>query len=274
MRNLLLLPAILVSMALWAQQEVRITDGKALSSAQDVRKVKGAQEGLQKAGFPQEEIGTIMEYGDLSKWPEGIRTDTARTSNGPYIINYAGFRLCRFTQDTAEWAVVMVPAAYNLHMPDVMRPIGDFYLALPDQVLADADKPKARPAVSRGPRWENRPKAKIIKADGLYGAYVLAGDSTGLKALERRGLSKAEIDAVIFRSTERNWPEGIDSYEKRETRQKKFHKYRAYLGATWGDKVLLIVPTAKNKHMPAAMRPYMDLYFVYSTDAVKVAQRK
>lgn len=274
MRSLLFLPVLLVSAALCAQQEVRITDAQALSGALDVRKTKEAQEALQAAGFPKEEISTITEYGDRAKWPEGIRTDTARASNEPYIINYAGFRLCRFTKDTVSLAVVMIPAAYNLHMPDVMRPIGDFYMVLRDDALTNAEKPKARPAVSRGPRWESLPKAKIVMADRLYGNYILGNDSAALKALEGRGLSKAEIDAVIFRSTERNWPDGIDSFEKREGKQKQFRRYRAYLGAEWGDKVLLIVPTAKNRHMPVTMRPYMDLYFVYSAKAVKVGKRK
>lgn len=275
MRRSLLLPVVLVSAtALWAQQEVRITDAKALSGAPDVRKAKGAREALVAAGFPEEEIRTITEYGDLSKWPDGIRSDTARLRNEPYIINYTGFRLCRTGQDSTDIAVVMFPAAYNDHMPDGMRPLGDFYMALPDGALSLAEKPKRRPAVSRGPRWENLPKAKIIQPDGLYGAYILADDSVALKALAARGLSRAEIDAVIFRSTERNWPDGIDNFEKRYPKLEKFRKYRAYLGAQWEDKVLLIVPTVKNRRMPVTMRPYMDLYFVYGNGAIKAGKRK
>lgn len=263
-----------LSTALWAQTEVRITNAATLGDAPDTRKVKGIQEALQAAGFPKEEIQTILAYGDRDQWPEGIRSDTARASNAPYIINYEGFRLCTLAPDTAPLAVVMIPAAYNTHMPDGMRPLGDFYMVLPERALTNAERPKPRPAVSRGPRWEGRPKAKIIKADGLYGAYDLATDTTGLKALEARGWSRPEIDAVIFRSTERNWPEGIDNFEQRYPKLAKFPKYRAYLGAEWDDKVLLIIPTAKNRRMPVTMRPYMDLYFVYGKDAVKVGHRR
>lgn len=270
MRSLFLVLTLAALPGLFAQQEVRITDATALDGAPDVRKVKGVEEALQAAGFPKEEIRIIREYGDRSQWPEGIRSDTARAARAPYIINYVGFRLCNFMQDTVQGAVVMIPAAYNDHMPEEMRPPGDLYIALPERALANAGKPKPRPAVSRGPRWERRPKVKIIKPDGLYGTYDLAADPAALAALEGGGLSRAEIDAVIFRSTERNWPDGIDSFEKRFPRIDRFRKYRAYLGAKWDDKVLLIVPAAKNRRMPVLMRPYMDLYFVYSATAVKV----
>ncbi|MCB0811484.1 MAG: hypothetical protein KDB96_19575, partial [Flavobacteriales bacterium] len=126
---------------------------------------------------------------------------------------------------------------------------------------------------SRGPRWKTRAQVKIIKPDELYAAYNLAADSAGLSALARTGMSRAEVDAVVFRSTERNWPEGIDSFEDRYPRIGKFTKYRAYLGARWGDKVLLIIPVEKNRRMPTAMRPYVDLYFVYNASSVKILGR-
>jgi hypothetical protein len=33
--------------------------------------------------------------------------------------------------------------------------------------------------------------------------------------------------------------------------------------------VLLIIPVEKNRRMPVAMRPFVDLYFVYKASAVK-----
>lgn len=274
MRSLLLPFAFLLLHSAYAQQEVRITDARALDQARDVRKAKGAEEALEQKGFPKVEIGTILEYGDRSMWPEVLRSDTARASHAPYIVNYSGFRLASFSQDTVLFSVVMIPAMYNTHMPDGMRPLGDFYLVLPESALTNAEKPQPRPAVSRGPKWDHRPKAKIIKPDGLYGAYNLGTDSAGLRALEALGLSREETEAVVFRSTERNWPEGIASFEKRFPRLERFRKYKAYFGAKWDDKVLLIVPAARNRRMPVVMRPYMDLYFVYSAKAVKVEQKK
>ena len=274
MRSLLFTLSFALLPYLFAQQEVKIADTQALAGARDVSKSKAAQESLQAEGFTEEEISVIREFGDLDQWPEGIRTDTARASNAPYVINYVGFQLSSFQQDTSRMAVVMIPARSNIHMPEGLRPLGDFYLVLPEQALKNVEAPKRRPVVSRGPQWKKRAKVKIIKPDGLYAAYDLAADTVGLRALAKTGMSMPEIEAVIFRSTERNWPEGIDNFEKRYPLLDKFSKYGAYLGARWGDKVLVIVPVEKNRRMPLAMRPYLDLYFVYTAPAVKILGRK
>ncbi|MCL4283002.1 MAG: hypothetical protein KJZ58_12145 [Flavobacteriales bacterium] len=274
MRTASLLAFLLLLPRLFAQEEVRITDPKAMEHARDVRKTKGAEEALLAAGLNELEIGVIREYGDREDRPQGIRGgDSTYAANAPYIINYTAFKLCTFQADTQQLAVVMLPAASNIHMPEDMRPLADFYVVVPDRALKQADRPKPRPEVSRGPRWKTRAQVKIIKPDELYAAYNLAADSAGLSALARTGMSRAEVDAVVFRSTERNWPEGIDSFEDRYPRIGKFTKYRAYLGARWGDKVLLIIPVEKNRRMPTAMRPYVDLYFVYNASSVKILGR-
>ena len=38
--------------------------------------------------------------------------------------------------------------------------------------------------------------------------------------------------------------------------------------------MLLIVPVEKNKKMPALMRPYVDLYFIYSASAVVIKEKQ
>lgn len=271
MRSLLLLLSIALLPALFAQQQVQITEVAALDAAPDLRKVKEIPGALQAAGFNGEELQTILDFGNRQNWPEGIRSDTARAANAPYIPNYVCFRLCAFNRDGDQQEVLMVPARNNIHMPEEMRPLGDFFLALPEHALSNVEEnAQKRPTVSRGPAWAHRPKVKIVKADELFGSYDLEADSAGLKALEDAGMSPAEIDAVVFRSTERNWPEGMDNLDKRIPLLKRFTKYKAYLGAQWDDKALLIVPVAKNRRMPVNMRPYIDLYFVYSLPGVKV----
>lgn len=272
--RLLLIALLAVPLAqAHAQQEVRIADAEALGEAVDVRKHKAVPGALLVQGLTEEEVNVVLQAGDIQGWPPGIRTQSARDTNAPYIINYVGFRLGSFMQDSSLMAVVMLPARNNIHMPEGMRPEGDFYLVLPDRALHTVETPKRRPAVSRGPRWKKRPRVKIIKPDELYATYDLAADSAGLRALAQAGMSGPEIDAVIFRSTQRNWPDGIDSFEERYPLLERFTKYRAWLGASWNDKVLLIVPVEKNRRMPQAMRPYLDLYFVYALPAVRVRGR-
>ena len=159
-------------------------------------------------------------------------------------------------------------------MPEGMRPLADFYLVLPDRALENVEAPKPRPTISRGPQWKKNAKVKIIKPDQLYAAYDLAKDTVGQRALYQAGMSRPEIEAVIFRSTERNWPDGIESFEKRYPLLDKFKRYHAYLGARWDDKVLLIVPVEKNRRMPVLMRPFVDLYFIYTVTGVEVSGKK
>jgi len=104
----------------------------------------------------------------------------------------------------------------------------------------------------------------------LFASYMLADDAAGMQALTDAGLSSAEIDAVVFRSHERNWPDGIDSFNERATHIARFVKYKACVAASWDDKVVLIIPVERNRKLPRPMRPYVDIYMVYARDAVTI----
>jgi hypothetical protein len=190
------------------------------------------------------------------------------------VRNYTAYRVCTYTEDSVKRSVLMVPARSNIHMPEDLRPQADFYLAVPDAALEEVVAAQPRPTISRGPRWKNLREARIIKPDELYATYDLGSDSAGLEALRSRGLSQPEIDAVVFRSHERNWPEGMDSFDERYPRMADLKRYKAYFAARWNDKVLLIIPVEKNRKMPALMRPYVDIYFIYAASAVEVKERK
>jgi hypothetical protein len=272
MRSLALTLFSAFASALLAQSQVKIIHADALANAPSVRKDKAAVQAIAKGGFSDEETDQILQYGDRDQWPTGIRTEDSLKANAPYVVNYVGFRLCAYQGDTCMMALIMVPAKENLHMPNGMRPLADFYVALPERALQNVQERRNCPAISRGPAWKRKPKVKIIKPDELFGAYDLSSDSVGLKALADAGMSRPEIDAVVFRSTERNWPDGIDSFDERYPLLAKFTKYHAYLGAKWDDKVLVIVPVERNKRMPVAMRPFVDLYFVYAKAGVKLGK--
>ena len=269
MRSLSLLSALVLLNGLFAQQEVSIANASALDDAPDLRAVPGLPDTLRAAGLAEQEVASAMEHGDRAHWPESLRTDSLRTALAAQVPNYTGLRVCRIMQDSLAFAVVRLSAKGNIHMPEGLRPDTDLYLVLPEQALRNIQPQPRYAAQSHGPRWDNRAKARIVKADDVYGTYDLSTDSLALAALARSGMSKPEIDAVVFRSMERNWPEGIDNFRKRLELMGEFTKYSTYLGARWADKVLLIVPVEKNQELPEAMRPYMDMYFVYNASAVK-----
>ncbi len=274
MRAYLLLLPLLCTLPSAAQRQVKITGPLSLETAPDVRKAKNAEAGLAAAGVVPDQLELVNRYGDRSYWPMGIQDDSARVANIPYIQNYTAFRVCNYLVDSMPMSIIMVPARDNIHMPEEMRPLVDLYMALPDVALTEVDNGRTRPLISRGPRWKDLPNAQITKPDDLYATYALTADSTALKTLERAGMSKAEIDAVVFRSIETNWPVGINTFDRRYPHLEKFKKYKMYLAAEWGDKVLLIAPWEKNKGMPTVMRPAMDLYFVYNKAAVTVKGKR
>ena len=256
------------------QQQVKISDARILDDPEPVRKSRGAEAALQASGVTAEQMAQVLQYGDAEHWPTGIKTDSLRLANQPYIQNYSCFRVASYPEDSVTKTIIMVPARENIHMPEEMRPLSDFYLLVPEKAIADVNTGRQRPEISRGPKWKNLATAKILIPEDLYATYDLGRDSVGLKALADRGLSQPEIDAVVFRSTDRNWPDGIDSFEERQKLLPKFKKYKAFVGAKWEDKVLLIIPVEKNKKQPILMRPFVDLYFVYNASAVEVKAKK
>ena len=274
MRSLSLPYFLVLSLCSLAQQQVRITDAQVLNDPMPIGKSRGAEAALQASGITAEQQALVLKYGDSDHWPEGIKSDSARKANEAFIQNYACFRIATFAEDSVTKSIIMVPAASNIHMPDAMRPLADLYVLASERSITEVNSGKPRPEISRGPKWKRLPSAKILKPEQLYATYDLSTDSLALAAMARRGMSPAEIDAVVFRSTDRNWPDGIDTFDERQKLLPKFSKYKAFVGAKWDDKVLLIIPVEKNKKQPVLMRPYVDLYFVYDKSAVQIKEKK
>lgn len=271
--RILFLPALLVTVLCTAQAPIKIIDPKAVDPTSDLRRDKQAMAGLEAAGITSEEQDLVADQSIASIWPKGLLNDSARAANAPYIQNYSGFRLGNFLRDTVRYAVVMIPAASNIHMPEAMRPIADLFLALPEKAIANVNSGIVRPRISRGPRWKGLREAKILKPDELFATYELAADSAA-KAAMLRTMSEAEYGQVVFRSNETNWPDGMDTFDERFPRIQEFKKYKAFASAKWDDKILLIVPAEKNKKMSALLRPYVDLYLIYSKSAIDVKEKK
>ncbi len=271
--RILLFPTVLLSVLCIAQAPVKIIDPTSVDPKGDLRRDKLAMAGLQAAGLTGDEQDLVADQSSLSIWPKGLLNDSARAANAPYIQNYSAFRLGNFVRDTVRYAVVMLPAATNIHMPDDMRPLADLFLALPEKAVVNANTGVVRPRISRGPRWKSLREAKILKPDELFATYELAADSAAKTAMLRT-MSESEYDQVVFRSNETNWPDGINTFDERFPRIQDFKKYKAYASAKWEDKILVIIPAEKNKKMPALLRPYVDLYFIYTKGAVEVKEKK
>ncbi|MCB0765398.1 MAG: hypothetical protein R2815_09480 [Flavobacteriales bacterium] len=270
-RSIPVLCALLASSWLSAQNDLRITDVTALSGTIDPATDKAAMAGLQAAGLPDEQVKEVMAHASPDQWPPGLRTDSARTANATAARNYVAQRVCTYLDSDRTMEVVRIPVMANIHMPDELRMPHDFHLLLPSTSVEVMQAVAQRPKPSKGPAYGSLPSARITRPDGVFATYDLSTDPAAIAALEKRGLSGPEIDAVVFRSQERNWPEGMDSFAERASRSDKFKKFKAYRAAKWDGKVLLIIPAEANKRLPQVLRPYLDIYMVFEEEAVAVA---
>ena len=97
----------LPSLCLWAfgalaQQQVKITDPSALDKGYALHKSKDGEACLKTSGLTAEQQDVVLKYCNETYWPEGIRNDSARTANAPYIQNYAAYRVCAFSEDSVK----------------------------------------------------------------------------------------------------------------------------------------------------------------------------
>lgn len=270
-----LLIAVLVSgLSVTAQDAVRITDIAQLVRKPDLAQDPAVRSGLQAAGVDDARTQQALTLGKSANLPRGLSTDSALAANSGAVRNYHAHKVCTYADADGPQVLVQIPVSENYHMPEDLRTQEDMYLVLPEAALETALTDAMRPKPSKGPDYKRMREAKITVPDGVYATYNLGNDTTVLADLASHGLSQPEIDAVIFRSHERNWPEGIDSFERRYPKLKDFKKYKAYEAAHWDDKVLLVIPFELNKRLPLALRPHMDIYMVYAKNAVEVKRKK
>lgn len=271
LRTLILLTFVPFTFDLCAQTEVRITNVSALNEPVNIGSDPIAKAGIQAQGIEQERMTEVINYSSPAYWPVGLRTDSARVLNAEMAKNFVAYLVCSYHTAEIPMVILRIPAVSNFHMPEDMRMGQDFYLVLTEDDIIAAPTRVSVPKPSKGPAYGRMPKAKIKKPDGVYATYDISKDSTALKELERRGLSKQEIEAVAFRSQQRNWPDGMDSFEDRFPKLAQFKKFRAFSAAKWDGKVLLIIPAEKNKKVHPTLRPYLDIYMVYEENSVAVA---
>ncbi|MBL0126000.1 MAG: hypothetical protein IPP83_00790 [Flavobacteriales bacterium] len=269
----LLLSIVLLPFIGTAQTPVRIVDPTMLVLKPDLGNT-AAQAGMQAAGLNSEVMAKAQHNSTEDHWPIGLRTDSARMANRAALANYTAYLMCEYATDEGAFVLVSLPAIGNFHMPDDLRSVEDIHLVFRSGGVEVIDNIPAKARASKGPAWRGLPSAQILKADDVFATYDLSDDPEALVALEKQGLSKAEIEAVIFRSHERNWPDGIDSFQDRYPKLALFKKYKAYRLAHWGDKELLVIPVEANRKAPLGIRPYLDIYMVFSATAVKVKAKK
>ncbi|MBX7241729.1 MAG: hypothetical protein K1X92_08265 [Bacteroidia bacterium] len=113
------------------------------------------------------------------------------------------------------------------------------------------------------------PAATIIDSGELYSTYELTASER--KNLITQGLKDEDIRKIEKYGTESNWPDGIATLDGRDAVRPEITKYNTYKIATLdgGNKWVLLIPAAKNKHMPENMKPKNDIFFFMGASGMK-----
>lgn len=114
---------------------------------------------------------------------------------------------------------------------------------------------------------ENGPiPCRITDAGELYSTYNLSTYRNGLVV----AFGEETADYMIANSTESAWPAGLSTLDLRTVHNPEFKYFVLTEVASLnnGNMLILLVSAAKNKHMPAGLRPEKDFYFVYNKPGV------
>jgi hypothetical protein len=77
------------------------------------------------------------------------------------------------------------------------------------------------------------------------------------------------INQIITYSKEENWPDAVNSLEKRLKARATMVQYHFYKVAVMGNKTILTVPAQKNRHMPYGFVPAGMMYIVVKSSSVQ-----
>jgi hypothetical protein len=81
--------------------------------------------------------------------------------------------------------------------------------------------------------------------------------------------NKELVNQVVTYSQEQNWPDAVNTLEKRLNARTTMLRYRFFKVGVVGNKTIVAVPAAKNRHMPYGFVPAGAMYMIFKTDAVK-----
>jgi hypothetical protein len=120
----------------------------------------------------------------------------------------------------------------------------------------------------KGILFDGKKAKTVLIADlgELFSTYNMNGSEK--EEVRNQLTNKDLLDEIITYSKEAEWPEAVNSLEKRLKVRSTIMKYHFYKVAQFGDKTIISVPKEKNKHMPAGFIPAGPMYMVFATNVV------
>lgn len=117
--------------------------------------------------------------------------------------------------------------------------------------------------------FDGRKMQEVTIADmgDLYSSYSFKQSDKA--ELSSQLNNKELVNQVVTYSQEQNWPDAVNTLEKRLNARTTMLKYRFFKVGVVGNKTIVAVPAAKNRHMPYGFVPAGAMYMIFKTEAVK-----
>lgn len=276
---------------------VDIVDSGYLVSSVDLSMVEGLDATLTAAGVPQDQVAAIKESSSDAAWPGPLSDPNQRYNHyleitlmrahqvayltkpevnepppDPYYDEYGyggygdyGGYGYGYGSDDKNWVLVAVLADENQHLRPELRPEKDFFAVFVEWGVRPLERVPARPGTEIA--VEKFPAVKISDADRIF-PYAGIRYVEGIQEiLVAAGIPEAAHETVYVRSEEYGWPREM-MYDRRSNHANEIPKFKARKIADVGGNVLVMIPASENEHMPEALRPTFDFFFVVEPSAV------
>jgi hypothetical protein len=229
----------------------------------------------------------ITIYSQESSWPEGLNNLDSRLANREEFFKYTVYKIVA----TADYCILVVPAAENRNLDAKFKPNRDIYLIM-ETVGVDFEGNIAVRTVETEEVYgedtyaegdyvmeeegENVEAQVYITAPGdLFSTFDLNGDENAHEVMVGSEiLTEEEFSYLASMSTENSWPSGISTLDSRLAAAEQIKEYVTYFVATFGpagdDYVLVWVPLYGNEHMPQDMQPTSEegFYMILKSSGV------
>lgn len=110
------------------------------------------------------------------------------------------------------------------------------------------------------------PGVTISDIGDLYSTYNLGSQEK--QQLGNQLKNQSLLNEIVTYSKESQWPDAVNSLEKRLKVRATLAKYNFYKVASIGTKTIVSVPVEKNRHMPQGFVPTSPMYMIFSSSVV------
>ena len=122
---------------------------------------------------------------------------------------------------------------------------------------------------SRKFQFDGKKTQEVTVADmgDLYSSYSFKQSDKA--ELSSQLNNKELVNQVVTYSQEQNWPDAVNTLEKRLGARNTMLRYRFFKVGVIGNKTVVAVPASKNRHMPYGFVPAGAMYMIFKTEAIK-----